>query len=74
MVKVAFRVCQPVNVVDAQPVNDAAVHQFEDQPVRIIKDGFIFNAYPHQTGYLEKAAIGERMGRVTPAGESPGLR
>jgi hypothetical protein len=41
-------------VVDAQPVNDAAVHQFENQPVRIIKDGFIFNPHAHQTGYLKK--------------------
>ena len=53
-----------IHMIHPQPVHRTGMHQFEDQPVGIIKYGVVFHAHASQPGDLKEAAIGEIARRI----------
>ena len=68
------RVSKAIDMVNAQTIDDARMHQFKDKAVGVVKHRRVFNPDANQAGNFKKAPPGELPGRFPPGHQPPALR
>ena len=67
-------IVQPIGMVDAQPIDDTAIHQVEQQLMGGVEDPGFLDANGDQRRNVEEAAVVELLDTDPPVGEPVVLR